>query len=485
MRKLLNTIEQLQTTALYSNKIAIILEYFKQLPSEELNHVVHLLLFPKKFQLIQEEELLERFKIKNEWNEITISDCLDITDNLLETISLLTSNNKKSTSVNLIDILQEIKQTIDDPSISPLNFIESKWYKWDNENTFLFHLIVTGQISLGIQTRQIHRAISLLYSHSEEWVAQQLWNSWDRQKIHFSDLLKGKNELSIGLGTTYNIQLQHIYNNSFTEEVFSFDTENRIPVFVISDKEKTIIQYLNKSLQSFDSKLFIENKNNFNNTLLAFIVPKNTSTEIDQSLHKKSFPIDKVERIELIDILESSTLDLNSLTYSERYQHLKDWNTQLSPIFQIITPAQTESKQFIIPLNHQLKEPYSVLHQHPYTLYAVLTHATIGMGRRETFYTDFSFSVKNQAHLKNVIKLRNAECKEFTKFIQQYISKNTIQKFGNLVSVQPELIFEISFTQCSQQKNLSFKNVSIKRQISNISLDYISKMSDFEDFKSI
>lgn len=485
MRKLLNAIEQLQTTAQSSNKIAMLLEYFKQLPSEELNHVVHLLLFPKKYQLVQEEALIERFYLKNNWDNIILSDCLDITDNLLETISLLKSNNKNDATIELIDLLIIIKEAINNPNLEPIDFIVSKWNIWDNESTYVFHLITTGQISLGIQTRQIHRAVSLLFSYPEEWVTQQLNNSWDTQKIHFSDLLKGKNELSIELGKSYDLQLQHIYDKPFSEEFFSFEAGDKIPVFIIIHHQKSFIQYLNKSLQSFDFNVFIKNNNKTQSTLLAFIVPQKTSTEIDVSLHEKSFPINQVESIEIIDILESSEINLNNLIYAERYQLLKDWQSKCSPIFQIAEPSSSKGKQFIIPTEHQLNAPYVLLHQEPYSMYAVLTHATLGIGRRETYYTDFSFSVKNQGQLKSVIKLRSTECKDFAKLIQQFITKNTIQKFGNLVSVQPEMIFEISFTQCTHQKNLSFKNATIQRQISHISLDHISNLSDFEDFKLV
>jgi len=81
----------------------------------------------------------------------------------------------------------------------------------------------------------------------------------------------------------------------------------------------------------------------------------------------------------------------------------------------------------------------------PMQLDAVLIYAKAGSGRRAGLYTDYSFALWKD---KDLIKfasaysgLTNNEIKELDKWIR----KNTIEKFGPVRSLKPEMVFEISF----------------------------------------
>jgi DNA ligase-1 len=81
----------------------------------------------------------------------------------------------------------------------------------------------------------------------------------------------------------------------------------------------------------------------------------------------------------------------------------------------------------------------------PKTIDAVLIYAQGGHGKRANLYTDFTFAIKYGDSLQTVAKaysgLTNNELEEINKFIKS----NTIQKFGPVKSVKPELVFEIGF----------------------------------------
>jgi DNA ligase-1 len=81
----------------------------------------------------------------------------------------------------------------------------------------------------------------------------------------------------------------------------------------------------------------------------------------------------------------------------------------------------------------------------PMQLDAVLIYAKVGSGRRAGLYTDYSFALwKDQELVKFASAysgLTNIEIKELDKWIR----KNTIEKFGPVRSLKPEMVFEISF----------------------------------------
>ncbi|MGN1056561.1 MAG: ATP-dependent DNA ligase [Comamonas sp.] len=82
----------------------------------------------------------------------------------------------------------------------------------------------------------------------------------------------------------------------------------------------------------------------------------------------------------------------------------------------------------------------------PFTIDAVLVYAQSGSGRRSTLHTDYTFAVWNEeGALVPVAKaysgLTDAELSKMDKWIRSH----TIERFGPVRSVQPEMVFEIAF----------------------------------------
>lgn len=81
----------------------------------------------------------------------------------------------------------------------------------------------------------------------------------------------------------------------------------------------------------------------------------------------------------------------------------------------------------------------------PYLVDAVLLYAQRGHGRRSGFYSDFTFGVWNGDTLTPVGKayfgFTDDELKELDKFVRE----NTIERFGPVRSVTPEIVLEVAF----------------------------------------
>ena len=81
----------------------------------------------------------------------------------------------------------------------------------------------------------------------------------------------------------------------------------------------------------------------------------------------------------------------------------------------------------------------------PYSVDCVLIYAQPGSGRRASLLTDYTFGVWDQGELVPFAKaysgLSDAEIRE----VDAFVRRNTVEKFGPVHRVKPELVFELAF----------------------------------------
>ena len=81
----------------------------------------------------------------------------------------------------------------------------------------------------------------------------------------------------------------------------------------------------------------------------------------------------------------------------------------------------------------------------PFTIDAVLIYAQPGNGKRASLFTDYTFGLWHEGNLVPVAKaysgLTDAEIRE----VDAFVRRNTIEKFGPVRTVKPELVFELAF----------------------------------------
>jgi len=81
----------------------------------------------------------------------------------------------------------------------------------------------------------------------------------------------------------------------------------------------------------------------------------------------------------------------------------------------------------------------------PLTVDAVLVYAQKGNGKRASLFTDYTFALWKEGELVPFAKaysgLTDAEIRE----VDAYIRRNTLERFGPVRTVKPELVFELGF----------------------------------------
>ena len=81
----------------------------------------------------------------------------------------------------------------------------------------------------------------------------------------------------------------------------------------------------------------------------------------------------------------------------------------------------------------------------PYTLDAVLIYAQKGHGKRASLYTDYTFGLWKGEELVPFAKAYSGLTDEEIKEVDGFIRRNTLERFGPVRTVKPELVFELGF----------------------------------------
>ncbi len=168
------------------------------------------------------------------------------------------------------------------------------------------------------------------------------------------------------------------------------------------------------------------------------------------------------------DLLEESGSDIRSLPLRERRERLTTLLRALPPERVILStavplanwPAATAARLKARELGAEglmlkrLGSAYGVGRRRgdwwkwkvdPLSVDAVLIYAQPGSGKRAGLYTDYTFGVWEGDHLVPFAKAYTGLTDEEIRKVDAYVRRNTLEKFGPVRTVKPELVFELAF----------------------------------------
>jgi DNA ligase-1 len=81
----------------------------------------------------------------------------------------------------------------------------------------------------------------------------------------------------------------------------------------------------------------------------------------------------------------------------------------------------------------------------PLAVDAVLIYAQPGSGKRAGLFTDYTFGIWEGNHLVPFAKAYSGLTDEEIRKVDSFVRRNTLEKFGPVRTVKPELVFELHF----------------------------------------
>ena len=400
-----------------------------------------------------------------------------------ETLALLLPNSQQEFEKPLhiwIEELINLKQKTDEEKKT---YVLSAWNGLNPQERLIFNKLIGGSFRIGVSKKTLVNALAKLSGIDANQLMHSIIGNWTPNSITFDNLLKGKHinydsskPYPFCLAYSLEKELPELGNEKEWQVEYKWDgirgqiIKRDNEVFIWSRGEELVTQQfpeLVAAVSQFTDDFVIDGE------ILAI---KESSillfNDLQKRLNRKNVTKKLLEEVPvglyIYDILEWNGKDLREDSMQKRRRILEGLFLQnsskivyLSEIIGFTSWNELdELRNKARDFNSEglmLKKKDSVYHVgrkkgawwkwkvDPLTIDVVMIYAQKGSGRRSSKYTDYTFAVKKEDQLVTVAKAYSGLTdKEITE-ISKWVTKNSIEKFGPVRTVKPELIFEIAF----------------------------------------
>lgn len=490
MKLFANLIRILDSTNKTNAKVEALTDYFREAPPTDKVWTIALLSHRRPPRPVN-TTLLRLWA--NELANIPMwlfEESYHIVGDLAETIGLIIPTTDNSTDKSLTTFLEEIIALKKKSEEEKKAYLHENWLALNYYERFVFTKLITGSFRIGVSQKLMTRALAKAENLDEDVLAYKLMGNWEPSKITFQELILDEKssdfiskpypfylayplEMDItDLGNPSDWSAEHKWDGIRSQTIIR---DGQIFVWsrgeeLVTDKYPEFQAFVNVIPDGtvLDAEIlpFPNNDIGTFNDLQTRIGRKTVSA----ALLKKTPVILKV-----YDILEWKNEDIRTVAYQERRFLLEQLFDEIKnkglPIrlservqfstWEELTEERTRSREMKSEglMLKKNDSPYLVGRKKgdwwkwkiaPLTIDAVLTYAMRGSGRRSNLFTDYTFALwQNQEDgTRQLVTFAKAYSgltdAEFRK-VDDFIKKNTLERFGPVRSVTPQLVFEIGF----------------------------------------
>ncbi|MHA7943984.1 ATP-dependent DNA ligase [Formosa sp. 3Alg 14/1] len=486
MRHFAELVRTLDSTTKTTLKVNALSEYFKQAGDEDRVWTIAILSHRRPPRPIN-TTLLRTWA--SELANIPLwlfEESYHIVGDLAETIALILPPNKNTSDKSLTQFLNEMIILKKEDDAIKKQYVTKNWNTLNYYERFVFTKLITGGFRIGVSQKLMTRALSMATGVDEDVLAYKLMGKWDPSTISFEDLVLQEKAsdfiskpypfyLAYGLegpvsdlGNIEDWSFEHKWDGIRSQTIIR-DNE----LFVWSRGEELVTD---KYPEFHIFKDELPNGTVLDGEILPF--PNNdigTFQDLQTRIGRKTVSKALLEKTPVIlkvyDILEWEGRDLRQLPFSERRLILENLiqylNTDNLPL-QLSETVDCDSWEAVAEERNRAREmrseglmikrkdsKYLVGRKKgdwwkwktdPLTIDAVLTYAMRGHGRRSNLFTDYTFGLwDNDDKLVTFAKAYSGLTDAEFRKVDNWIKRNTVERFGPVRSVTPELVFEIAF----------------------------------------
>ncbi|HYE54057.1 MAG TPA: ATP-dependent DNA ligase [Chitinophagaceae bacterium] len=366
-------------------------------------------------------------------------------------------------------------------------FILDSWNQMDFSQRFVFNKLITGSFRIGISQQMMVNALSRLVKLPASVIAHRISGNWDPVTTTFEELLS-EDATTVDHSKPYPFYLAYALEDEpgtlgepgEWQAEWKWDgirgqiIKRNGELFVWSRGEELmtekfpeyqVLEQLLPEGVAIDGEILPYGDGqvlNFN-VLQTRIGRKNVTKKNLQEAPAAFFAYDLLEWNG--EDLREKPLQERRKLLEEMVQHFRNINQHfpihLSPIVEFSSWEELKQKREeargINSEGIMLKRKTSVYQVgrrrgdwwkwkiDPLTIDAVMVYAAKGSGRRSNLYTDYTFAVRDGDKLVTFTKAYSGLTdKEFAQ-VDAFVKRNSLEKFGPVRTVKPELVFEIAF----------------------------------------
>ena len=362
-------------------------------------------------------------------------------------------------------------------------FITDRWLQISKDEKFVFNKLLTGGFRIGVSQKVIVNALAKTLKIDPSVIAHRISGKWDPVTTEFTDLLS-EESTNIDYSKPYPFYLayaledipENLGDPGGWQAEWKWDgirgqmIKRNNELFVWSRGEELMTEkfpeysLLNELLPNglvLDGEIIPFN----GKEVLPFAI---LQTRIGRKNITKKQLTEAPIAFFAYDVLEYNGEDYRTKTMLERRTTLENIvqqanhnSLQLSPViafnnWEELQNTRTRSRSMNAEgiMLKRKSSTYQVGRKvgdwwkwkiDALTIDAVMIYAQKGHGRRSNLYTDYTFAVKDGDQLVTFTKAYSGLTdKEFNE-VDYFVKRNSIEKFGPVRTVKPELVFEIAF----------------------------------------
>jgi DNA ligase-1 len=478
-------VTELSSSTKTNDKLQSLVDYFATGPDEDKVWVIALFSGRRPRRSVN-------LKLMRQWcielaqiPDWLFTECHHTVGDFSETLALLLSETEtlQRKNQNLSYYLQKLISIEKEDEAVKKNFIVESWQQMNPEEKFVFNKLITGAFRIGVSQKTIVNALAKVVNVSPSIIAHRISGNWDPLTTSFNELLSETAAVTdfskpypFYLAYAIDDKVENLGQPNLWQAEWKWDgirgqmikRNNELFVWsrgeeLMTDKfpEYFILKDLLPDGVVLDGEIIpaVDDKPLPFAVLQTRIGRKNISKKQLQEAPISFFAYDLLEynyedwrekplierRNKLEEIL--SSFQNKSIHISEKI-NFSSWD-ELGEIRKQSRDKNSEGimlkrKDSVYKVGRKRGDWWKWKID-PLTIDCVMVYAAKGSGRRSNLYTDYTFAVKDGNELITFTKAYSGLTdKEFAQ-IDYFVKRNSLEKFGPVRTVKPELVFEIAF----------------------------------------
>ncbi len=409
-----------------------------------------------------------------------------VVGDLSETITLLLPPPTTQSSILLSETIQLLKSMEGVNDEEKKKFIQSNWQQLSTPERFIFNKLITGSFRIGVSQQLVVKALAKHFQLEENIVSHRLSGNWNPDTTTLKTLLFSDNP-NDDHSKPYPFYLAYQLDQDLETigDIHEWQIERKFDGI----RGQIIVRDNQLFVWSRGEDLITEKFPEFSE--LVHLLPQGTVLDGEILPVKNNLPLPfhvmqtrigrknvskkNLQEAPLImmcyDLLELNGNDMRAQPLKTRREELerliehiqKTANAPLliSPVlncssWEEVKNERSRSRDFLCE-GLMLKKKESVYESgrrrgnwwkwkvDALTVDGVLIYAQRGSGRRANLYTDYTFAIWDGEELVPFTKAYSGLTDKEILEVDNWIKKNTIDKFGPVRSVTATLVFEIAF----------------------------------------
>jgi DNA ligase 1 len=478
-------VTELSSSTKTNDKLQSLVDYFAIAPDSDKVWVIAIFSGRRPRRAVNSRLMREWCAEITNYPSWLFDECYHTVGDLAETLALLLPETNQGNQINksLSHYLETFISIEKQDELIRKKFILDSWNQMNRDERFVFNKLITGSFRIGVSQKTIVNSLAKTIDLSSSVIAHRISGNWDPSTTSFNDLLSESASITdfskpypFYLAYALEEEPENLGEPCEWQAEWKWDgirgqmIKRNNELFVWSRGEELMTD---KFPEYFILKDLLPDGIAIDGEIIPAVDRKPLPFSVLQTrIGRKN--IGKKQLLEApicffaYDLLEYNGSDIRSLPLHERRRSLeeiilpiKNKSIQISEIINFdswdqLAALRKNSREMNsegIMLKRKISD-YKVGRKRgdwwkwkidPLTIDCVMVYAQKGSGRRSNLYTDYTFAVKDGDNLVTFTKAYSGLTdKEFAQ-IDNFVKRNSIEKFGPVRTVKPELVFEIAF----------------------------------------